>query len=124
MTRISKGFVVGLVVTYAFDSSAIARNLHFRERSITAVTQSRGGLLDFAAMNEALMSHPNQASLPPGQPHVLVVDDDPTIRELVTDYLAKNELRVTAVADGRAMQAVLAEAGGHLGVLDLKLPAE
>ena len=44
---------------------------------------------------------------PPAQhaalPHVLVVDDDPTIRELVSDYLGSNELRVTAVADGQAM---------------------
>jgi DNA-binding response OmpR family regulator len=75
-------------------------------------------------MSEALMSRPNQASLPPGQPHVLVVDDDPTIRELVTDYLGRNELRVTAVADGEAMQAVLAEAVVDLVVLDLKLRTE
>src|SRR6185503_4588959 len=52
-------------------------------------------------------------------PHVLVVDDDPTIRQLVSDYLGKNELRVTAVADGRAMQEVLADQ-----VVDLKLRGE
>jgi two-component system OmpR family response regulator len=76
-------------------------------------------------MSEALMSQPNQASVPPGAlPHVLVVDDDPTIRELVTEYLGKNELRVTAVADGQAMQEVLAEAVVDLVVLDLKLRSE
>ena len=53
-----------------------------------------------------------------------MVDDDPTIRELVTEYLAKNELRVTAVADGRAMQAVLAEGVVDLVVLDLRLRSE
>jgi DNA-binding response OmpR family regulator len=57
-------------------------------------------------------------------PHVLVVDDDPTIRELVTDYLGKNELRVSAAADGRAMRAVLEEQVVDLVVLDLKLGAE
>src|SRR6185503_10253078 len=57
-------------------------------------------------------------------PHVLVVDDDPTIRQLVSDYLGKNELRVTTVADGRAMQAVLAEEVVDLVVLDLKLRGE
>ena len=65
---------------------------------------------------------------PPAQhaalPHVLVVDDDPTIRELVSDYLGSNELRVTAVADGQAMQAVLAEQVVDLLVLDLKLRGE
>jgi two-component system OmpR family response regulator len=57
-------------------------------------------------------------------PHVLVVDDDPMIRELVSDYLGKNELRVTAVADGRAMQAIMTEQIVDLVVLDLKLRAE
>ena len=32
------------------------------------------------------MSTAKQPFLDPGQPHVLVVDDDPGIRELVTDY--------------------------------------
>jgi DNA-binding response OmpR family regulator len=55
---------------------------------------------------------------------VLVVDDDPTIRELVCDYLGKNELRVSAVADGPAMQLVLGEQVVDLVVLDLKLRGE
>jgi two-component system, OmpR family, response regulator len=57
-------------------------------------------------------------------PHVLAVDDDPTIRELISDYLAQNELRVTAVADGPSMRAVLAEEVVDLIVLDLKLQVE
>jgi DNA-binding response OmpR family regulator len=57
-------------------------------------------------------------------PHVLVVDDDPTIRDLVSDYLERNELRVTAVPDGSAMRTVLAEQVVDLIVLDLKLRAE
>ena len=36
-------------------------------------------------------------------PHVLAVDDDPTIRQLISDYLGQNDLRVTAVADGNGM---------------------
>jgi two-component system OmpR family response regulator len=70
------------------------------------------------------MSTPPQASENAAPPHVLVVDDDPTIRDLVSDYLGKNDLRVTAVADGRAMHAVLAERVVDLIVLDLKLRAE
>jgi len=56
--------------------------------------------------------------------HVLAVDDDPTIRELVTDYLGQNELRVTAVADGRAMNEVLEREVVDLVVLDLRLQTE
>src|SRR5574340_353467 len=57
-------------------------------------------------------------------PHILVVDDDPTIRELVADYLGANDIRVTAVADGEAMHQVLAEQVVDLIVLDLRLRGE
>jgi len=57
-------------------------------------------------------------------PHVLVVDDDPTIRELVADYLGANEIRVSAVADGAAMHAALQKEVVDLLVLDLKLKGE
>jgi DNA-binding response OmpR family regulator len=56
--------------------------------------------------------------------HVLAIDDDPILREAVADYLGEHEFRVTAVADGRAMQAVLAHEVVDLIVLDLKLQAE
>jgi two-component system, OmpR family, response regulator len=57
-------------------------------------------------------------------PHVLAVDDDPTIRQLVVDYLGQNELRVTAVPDGKSMRDVLAEQVVDLVVLDLRLKSE
>src|SRR6202008_3904585 len=57
-------------------------------------------------------------------PHVLAVDDDPTIRQLIADYLGQNELRVTTVADGRAMREVIAEQVVDLIVLDLRLKSE
>jgi len=56
--------------------------------------------------------------------HVLVVDDDPAIRTLLSDYLGENELRVTAVAGGREMLAVLDQEVVDLVVLDLRLPGE
>jgi DNA-binding response OmpR family regulator len=56
--------------------------------------------------------------------HVLAVDDDPVIREAIAEYLARHEFRVTAVADGDAMQAVLASEVVDLVVLDLKLRSE
>jgi DNA-binding response OmpR family regulator len=68
-----------------------------------------------------------QAAVPsamPALPHVLAVDDDPTMRELITDYLGQNEFRVTAVGDGAAMRAALAHGVFDLIVLDLKLKGE
>ena len=56
--------------------------------------------------------------------HILAVDDDPTVRAAITDYLSQHEFRITAVADGAAMQAVLDDEVVDLVVLDLKLPFE
>src|SRR5919197_2990931 len=58
------------------------------------------------------------------RPHVLVVDDDPTIRELVSDYLGSNDFRVTAVGDGIAMRDVMNDQVVDLLVLDLGLRGE
>ncbi len=46
------------------------------------------------------------------------------MRELIGDYLAENELRVTAVANGAEMQRVLDEQAVDLVVLDLRLGGE
>ena len=70
------------------------------------------------------MRAPAQTLQQTALPHVLAVDDDPVIRELISDYLTQNGFRVTTVADGRAMQAVLAEEVVDLVVLDLKLQTE
>jgi hypothetical protein len=46
------------------------------------------------------------------------------VRSLLVDYLGQNELRVTAVADGRSMEAVLAQQVVDLIVLEPKLRRE
>ncbi len=56
--------------------------------------------------------------------HILVVDDDREIRNLLSKFLTKNGLRVSLAADGREMRRVLAEAKIDLIVLDLMLPGE
>ncbi len=58
------------------------------------------------------------------QPHVLVVDDDPAIRELLTDYLCDNEMRVTSVGNGKDMLTAFDSEAIDIVVLDLKLPGE
>ncbi|HEY4370649.1 MAG TPA: response regulator [Burkholderiales bacterium] len=56
--------------------------------------------------------------------HILIVDDDREIRELVADYLRKNGLRVDVAADGRQMRAFLAANTVDLVVLDLMMPGD
>ena len=58
------------------------------------------------------------------QPHVLVVDDDPDIRELLEDYLTENALRVSVVASGKEMSQVLTDEAIDLVILDLRLAGE
>lgn len=58
------------------------------------------------------------------QQHILVVDDDREIRELLARFLERNRLRVTAVRDAREARRVLPHANFHLVVLDLMLPGE
>ena len=53
-----------------------------------------------------------------------MVDDDPAIQELLSAYLRQNDLRVTTVADGDAMRALLGKQVIDLVILDLKLGAE
>ncbi|MGB2972681.1 MAG: response regulator, partial [Candidatus Competibacter sp.] len=57
-------------------------------------------------------------------PHILVVDDDPQVRQLIADYLGTQDYRVSAAADGGEMTRLLAESAVDLIVLDLKLPGE
>ncbi|HXE49509.1 MAG TPA: response regulator [Ramlibacter sp.] len=56
--------------------------------------------------------------------HILIVDDDAEIRNLLGRYLQKNGLRTTAVADGRAMWQALDKGSFDLIVLDLMLPGD
>src|SRR3979490_2976776 len=57
-------------------------------------------------------------------PHVLAIDDDPAMRELIAEYLGENDLRVTTVATGGEMQKVLPEPAVDVVVLDWRLAGE
>ena len=54
--------------------------------------------------------------------HLLVVDDDPEIRDLLVQYLERAEFAVTAAASGAQMRVVLESGPVDLVVLDLMLP--
>ena len=57
-------------------------------------------------------------------PHVLAVDDDADLRNVVVQYLTRNDMRVTAAASGAEMDEVLRREAVDCIVLDLKLPGE
>ncbi|MBY5814545.1 response regulator [Rhizobium leguminosarum] len=56
--------------------------------------------------------------------HVLIVDDDAEIRELVSGYLKKNGLRASVAADGRQMRNFLESDAVDLIVLDVMMPGD
>ncbi|MGV9316469.1 response regulator transcription factor [Streptomyces sp. NPDC003691] len=77
-------------------------------------------------LHEPALPGPGHRSEPPGRPcpraRVLVVDDDPTVAEVVTGYLDRAGYRVDRAGDG---PAALVHAAAHrpdLVVLDLMLP--
>lgn len=61
---------------------------------------------------------------PDRSPHILVVDDDRDIRELLSRFLVRNGLRVSVARDGREMEQVLRDSRIDLVVLDLMLPGK
>jgi len=56
--------------------------------------------------------------------HILVVDDDREIRQMVADYLQKNGLRTSMAANGREMWAVLETSAVDMIVLDVMMPGD
>jgi DNA-binding response OmpR family regulator len=69
------------------------------------------------------------AALPPSEPMhnplvatVLIVDDDPIVRDIVVRYLERDGFRTLTAADGDAARKVLEQASPSLVVLDVMLP--
>ena len=58
------------------------------------------------------------------QPHVLIVDDDETVRQLIDDYLVQNDFRVSGASRGVELMGALAGQVIDLVVLDLRLRGE
>ena len=56
--------------------------------------------------------------------HILVVDDDRDIRELIVDYLVKSGYRASGAANGKEMRVVLDKQHIDLVVLDVMMPGD
>jgi two-component system OmpR family response regulator len=54
--------------------------------------------------------------------HILVVDDDPELRDAVGEYLELRRFRVSLAGDGNEMQAVMRDDPADLILLDIGLP--
>jgi len=57
-------------------------------------------------------------------PRIIVVDDDPGIRELVSDFLSRHGFDVDTAADGAGLSRALSTRSADLVVLDVMLPGE
>ena len=60
----------------------------------------------------------------PGEPTILVVEDEPTQRRLLVDYLARQGFKAIGVADGAALRRTLQREALALVLLDIGLPGE
>ncbi len=56
--------------------------------------------------------------------HLLIVDDDSEICDLLSEFLVRQGFRVSIAHNGKAMMQVLGEARINLVILDLMLPGE
>jgi DNA-binding response OmpR family regulator len=101
----------------------------------SAIHHSRGRTLLFCktAIRYTFLDHspivgdrgyPSENMNTSAAPHILVVDDDISIRELVVEYMGKNDMRVSAAASGREMFEIVEREAIDLVILDLRLPGE
>jgi len=63
-------------------------------------------------------------ALPDDAPHVLVVDDDERIRDLLGNYLQQNGFRVTKAENGTAARAQMEGLAFDCLILDVMMPGE
>jgi excisionase family DNA binding protein len=97
----------------------VGRQWRFRKRDIDAWLESqrpRGGTRAAAAPPA------RQAAAPGGRPRVLVVDDESTIRDLLSKTLALAEYDVDMAPDGRTALDRLRVIPYDLLITDLKMP--
>jgi two-component system OmpR family response regulator len=93
-------------------------------RYIGLQIRSPGRLYGFSPTGKIVANTCKESETVDHTDHILVVDDDREIRELVSAYLKKNGLRVTVAADGRQMRSFLEGNAVDLIVLDIMMPGD
>ena len=61
---------------------------------------------------------------PGASAHILMVDDDPGIRDVVSEFLTRHGYTVETAADAASMERALERGDIDLMVLDIMLPGE
>ncbi len=84
-----------------------------------AVFGDSPGMADLAATDRE-----SRSPMAAEQPHILVVDDDKRLRELLRRYLADNGFLVTSAVDAADARAKLAALSFDLIVMDIMMPGE
>lgn len=59
-----------------------------------------------------------------GRKHIVVVDDEPGIRETIEEYLELHDFQVTAVGGGEGLREVIDDKDVDLVLLDIRMPGE
>jgi two-component system OmpR family response regulator len=72
---------------------------------------------------ELVMDRPATLAEEAGAP-ILIFDDDPGIRDVISDFLTRHGYRVEGASDARAMEQVLQRTVIDLIVLDVMMPGE
>ncbi|MBX2805748.1 MAG: response regulator [Hyphomicrobiales bacterium] len=75
-------------------------------------------------MNDQVSSVNSPSSLPDDAQHILVVDDDQRIRDLISRFLNENGYRVTAAEDAAMARVKLGGFSFDLIILDVMMPGE
>src|SRR6266511_871842 len=112
--------VYRLIKANKIPAIRVGRQWRFRKRDIDAWLESqrpRGGRPTTAAA-----APQRSASVAAGRPRVLVVDDEATIRDLLSKTLALAEYDVDLAPDGRAALDRLRMIPYDLLITDLKMP--
>jgi excisionase family DNA binding protein len=96
----------------------VGRQWRFRKRDIDAWLDSQRPSGERAAPGSLVDRPPTRA----GKPHILVADDESSIRELLAKTLALAEYDVDSAPDGRAALERLRLGNYDLLIADLKMP--
>ncbi len=77
-------------------------------------------------MGPRLLSQPGDKLRQPmaNEPHIIVVDDEPGIREMIAEYLGSHGFRVDTAADAVSFRELHAARPADLVILDINMPGE
>src|SRR5258708_19602137 len=77
---------------------------------------------DFVSLMLPAMENMNMPVTIP--PHILIVDDDPQIRDLLREFFTSNELRESVTSSGKQAKGILVDHSIDLVVLYLRLAGQ